>query len=98
MPRHWQEPFVRIGIVTHWFNRGQGTVGRHLRSIFDAPGITPGTGASTFVLARPTRSHFVRPSFVDDTDVWNQPDVAKASRYEIPAREYLDWARGNALD
>src|SRR5204863_8852262 len=50
---------MRIGIVAHWFNRGQGVVARHLRSALDE------LGHDTFVLARPTRATNRRPAFVD---------------------------------
>ena len=40
---------MRIGIVAHWFNRGQGVVARHVRSALDE------LGHDTFVLARPTQ-------------------------------------------
>ena len=38
---------MRIGLVSYWFNRGQATVGRHLRSAFEQ------LGHDTFVLAPP---------------------------------------------
>ena len=83
---------MRIGLVSYWFNRGQATVGRHLRSAFDQ------LGHATFVLARPTTDTFIRAAFVDDADVWRQPNVEPASRFEIPAAEYQSWARRNQLD
>lgn len=83
---------MKIGIVSHWFNRGQGTGGRHLRSLLD------GLGHHTFVLARPTKDHFVHPRFVDCTDVWNQPGVTTGSGFNMPAEEYLLWARDNAIE
>jgi len=81
---------MRIGIVSWWFNRGQAVVARHLRSALDA------LGHETFVLARPTRGGNIRPSFIDRTGVWDQPGVTEASAYEIPAREYEDWAEANS--
>src|SRR5262245_22165603 len=83
---------MRIGIVSFWFNRGQGTVGRHLRSIFDA------LGHETFVLARPPRETFSRPGFIDRTDVWNQPRVTQGSSNLMRVDEYLRWAGDNGLD
>lgn len=83
---------MNIGIVSHWFNRGQGTVGRHLRSLFD------GLGHRTFVLARPTKDHFVRPRYIDRNDVWNQPDVIAGSEFNIAVDEYLQWARDHSIE
>jgi glycosyltransferase involved in cell wall biosynthesis len=87
-----EERPVRIGIVTYWFNRGQGTVGRHLRSALTQ------LGHDTFVLARPTTDTFIKPSFVDNADVWQQPNIVQASSFSIPASEYRAWARTNRLD
>lgn len=83
---------MNIGIVSHWFNRGQGVVGRQLRSALDE------LGHRTFVLARPTRATNRRPAFVDRGDVWDQPDVTEASAYAIPFDEYERWAAGAELD
>src|SRR5215210_4562017 len=83
---------VRLGIVCLWFNRGQAVVGRQLRSALDS------LGHETFVLARPTRKGNIRPSFVDDEGVWDQPGVTRASAYEIPAEEMLSWGAANELD
>jgi len=83
---------MRIGIVSYWFNRGQGTVGRYIRSIFKD------LGNDTFVLARPTLDRFDLPRFIDTTDVWNQQGITAASRYEIPLKEYTRWAKVNSLD
>jgi glycosyltransferase involved in cell wall biosynthesis len=83
---------MRLGIVTHWFNRGQGVVARHLRSALDD------LGHDTFVLARPTRSTNRRPAFVDRGDVWDQPEVTEASDFAIPAAEYERWAMERRLD
>ena len=57
---------VRVGVSSYWFNRGQGVVGRQLRSALES------LGHETFVLARPTRDTNIRPSFVDDEGVWDQ--------------------------
>jgi 1,2-diacylglycerol 3-alpha-glucosyltransferase len=83
---------MRIGIVSYWFNRGQATVSRYIRSIFDE------LGHKTFVLARPTKHLFDLSGFIDTTDVWKQPDVTYASRYDIPLKEYSGWAKANALE
>ena len=82
----------RIGIVAYWFNRGQAVVARRLRQTLDEAGF------ETFVLARPTKSSFVKSSFVDHTDEWNQDRVTTASRFDIPEHEYLRWAAENLLD
>src|SRR5437764_4949462 len=83
---------MRIGICCYWFNRGQAVVGRQLRSALD------GLGHETFVLARPNRPSSVRPGVVERSDVWDQPGVSAASAWEIPARDYLDWARETAVE
>jgi glycosyltransferase involved in cell wall biosynthesis len=83
---------MRVGISSFWFNRGQGVVGRHLRSALDE------LGHETFVLARPTRGGNLRPSFIDKTGVWDQPGVTAASRYEIPGRELRRWAKDNEIE
>ena len=83
---------MRIGLVTYWFNRGQGTIGRRLRGILD------GLGHETFVLARPTKATFHRPAHVEGGDVWDQTGVTRASRFQIPAEEYVRWADEHALD
>ena len=51
---------LRVGVSSYWFNRGQGVVGRQLRSALET------LGHETFVLARPTRDTNIKPSFVDD--------------------------------
>ncbi len=83
---------MRIGIVSYWFNRGQGTVGRCIRSIFDE------LGHETFVLARPTKDKFDLPRFIDKTDVWDQLGVTFASHFNIPIEEYISWAKGHSID
>lgn len=82
----------RIGIVAYWFNRGQAVVARRIRQSLDEAGF------ETFVLARPTKSSFVKSSFVDQTGVWEQDRVTAASQFEIPEQEYLRWAAENRLD
>lgn len=83
---------MRIGIVSQWRNQGQATLSRHLRDALSA------LGHETFVLARPTREQHVLPGKIDHEDVWNQPGVEDASRYEIPADEYLDWAKRRGIE
>lgn len=83
---------MRIGICAYWFNRGQGVVARQTRSALDQ------LGHQTFVLARPTRAKNIRPSFVDHSGVWDQPNVTDASAYRIPADELVAWGRDNELD
>ena len=82
----------RIGIVTYWFNRGQAMVSRELRAILEEAGI------ESHILARPTKSSFVRPTFIDRTDIWQQERIRTASRFLIPGDEYLEWAVENRLD
>ncbi len=83
---------MRIGICAYWFNRGQGVVARQIRSALDE------LGHQTFVLARPTRAKNIRPSFVDRTGVWDQPEVSEASAYRIGAEELVGWGRERELD
>ena len=83
---------MRVGVSSYWFNRGQGVVGRQLRSALES------LGHETFVLARPTRDTNIRPSFVDDEGVWDQGGVTVASDYVIPVEEMLAWGRDNSLD
>lgn len=84
---------MRIGICSHWFNRGQAVVARHVRSALD------GLGHETFVLARPTReTKTFRPGFVDRTGVWDQPEVSEASANDIPAEELVRWAQERELE
>ncbi len=83
---------MRVGVSSYWFNRGQGVVGRQLRSALES------LGHDTFVLARPTRDTNIRPSFVDDGGVWDQEGVTVASSYVIPVEEMLAWGRDNSLD
>ena len=83
---------MRVGVSSYWFNRGQGVVGRQLRSALES------LGHETFVLARPTRETNIKPSFVDAEGVWAQEDVTIASKFLIPRDELLAWAAGNRLD
>jgi len=82
----------KIGFVTYWFNRGQGTVSRYIRSIFDSEGF------ETAVLARPTKDGFFLPRFIDERDVWSQEAVTKSSSYEVPIKEYLTWIKQERPD
>src|SRR5687768_16960001 len=83
---------MRVGVSSYWFNRGQGVVGRQLRSALES------LGHETFVLARPTRATNIRPAFVDTEDVWDQEGVTAASEYAIPRGELLGWAGDHRLD
>jgi 1,2-diacylglycerol 3-alpha-glucosyltransferase len=83
---------MRVGVSSYWFNRGQGVVGRQLRSALES------LGHETFVLARPTRDTNIKPSFVDDAGVWDQDGITIASSYRIPGEEMLAWAKENSLD
>ena len=83
---------MRVGVSSYWFNRGQGVVGRQLRSALET------LGHETFVLARPTRETNIKPAFVDDAGPWDQKGVTVASNYLIPEEEMLAWARDNSLD
>lgn len=83
---------MRLGLVTHWFNRGQGTIGRQLRGALD------GLGHETWVLARPTKAGFYRPAYVEQTDVWAQPGVTRAAAFRIPGREYVRWTAEHELE
>lgn len=83
---------MRIGICSYWFNRGQAVVARQLRTALDE------LGHESFVLARPNRPSSPRAGFIDRSDVWDQPGVTAASAWEIPADDYLDWARQNELE
>jgi len=60
-----------VGIVSYWFNRGQATIARHLRSALDE------LGHESRVLARPTKPAFVRSAYIASDDVWEQPGVAR---------------------
>lgn len=83
---------MNIGIVSYWFNRGQATVSRQVRAIFDE------LGHRTFVLARPTKSNFTLSSFVSDQDVWKQDRVQPATAFDISRTEYLEWVKNNNID
>jgi 1,2-diacylglycerol 3-alpha-glucosyltransferase len=83
---------MRIGIVSYWFNRGQGVVARQLRSALDS------LGHRTFVLARPTRKTNIRPGWIDRDGVWDQEGVTAASDYLIPRSEYEAWAESGSLE
>ncbi len=76
---------MRIGVVTKWFNRGQPVVGRHTRSALDA------LGHETFVLARPKKEFGTHAGALSRDDVWDQPGVTEASRFDVPLAEYVQW-------
>ncbi|MEJ7875624.1 MAG: glycosyltransferase [Solirubrobacterales bacterium] len=76
---------MRIGVVTKWFNRGQPVVGRHTRSALDS------LGHETFILARPKKERGPQPGALSRDDVWDQPGVTEASRYDIPLADYTEW-------
>lgn len=82
---------MNIGIVSIWCNRGQATVARHIRSIFD------GLGHRTFIMARPVRTKTADIPILA-TDVWMQKDVTNASDHDIPMSEYEDWVKKNSID
>jgi glycosyltransferase involved in cell wall biosynthesis len=83
---------MNVGIVSKWWNRGQGTVSRLVRTIFDEH------DHDTFVLARPTADKHHKPRFVDTSGVWDQPNVTIASNNAIAADEYLDWAKQHSIE
>ena len=83
---------MRIGVSTWWFNRGQGTVGRHLRSALDT------LGHETYVLARPSPPRFVRPQYVDSGGVWAQPRITVGSSHKLRGHELVEWATLHGLD
>ncbi|CAA9459905.1 MAG: hypothetical protein AVDCRST_MAG37-3604 [uncultured Rubrobacteraceae bacterium] len=83
---------LRVGIVSWWFNRGQGVVARQLRSALAE------MGHETFVLGRPSPSSGAFPSAARSDDVWDQPGVTPASSFEIPGREYEEWASATGIE
>jgi 1,2-diacylglycerol 3-alpha-glucosyltransferase len=83
---------MNIGIVSYWFNRGQGTVGRYIRSLFND------AGHKTYVLARPTKDKFVKSNYLAENDVWCQDGVTPASNFIIPYDEYLTWVKDNRIE
>ena len=78
---------MRVGVSSYWFNRGQGVVGRQLRSALET------LGHETFVLARPTRETNIKPSFVDRPGSGTRAGVTVASTTRSPRRSYSAWAR-----
>ena len=83
---------MRLGVVTKWFNRGQPVVGRHTRSALDS------LGHETFVLARPKKEFGRHAGALSREDVWDQPGVTEASRYDIPLAEYEEWIEREGLE
>ncbi len=84
--------FMRVGVVSKWFNRGQPVVGRQLRSALDE------LGHETFVLARPKKERGPRPGALDRDDVWDQPGVTESAAYEIAGEEYVGWVEANGIE
>lgn len=82
----------RVGIVSVWCNRGQAVVSRYIRQIFEE------AGHETFVLARPTNEASVIAGHIDDDAVWQVPRLTHGSSFEMPAKEYLAWARETGID
>ena len=82
---------MRIGIVTKWFASGQAVVSRQIRSALD------GLGHETFVLAKQGKGPRAQAERVEDA-VWDQPGVTQSEHADIPAEEYLSWARENAIE
>jgi 1,2-diacylglycerol 3-alpha-glucosyltransferase len=83
---------LNIGFVSHWFNRGQATVTRYIKGIFDE------LGYSTYVLIKPTKGSFSEGSIISYKDVWNQKNLTEASGFDIPINEYTKWVKKNNLD
>lgn len=83
---------LRIGIVAWWFNRGQAVVARQLRSALTD------LGHETFVLARGTKGNLNLPSMARISDVWDQAGVTPSSGFNIPVREYEEWASANGIE
>lgn len=73
---------MKIGIVSIWCNRGQGTVSRHIRGVLDH------LGYDTCVLARPAEGE---KKIILSEDVWDQPHITYASDKKVPLEEYLSW-------
>ncbi len=66
---------------------------RYIRRIFAE------AGHDTFVLARPTNEHGPFKGHIDvDDPVWLVPNVTRGSAFEMPAAEYVAWAKENRLD
>ncbi len=83
---------MKVGIVSQWRNQGQATLSRHLRDAVSA------LGHDSFVLARPTRDGHVIERGILRNDVWDQANVEEASNHDIPAGEYLAWAKRHGIE
>jgi 1,2-diacylglycerol 3-alpha-glucosyltransferase len=83
---------TRVGLVSHWFNRGQAVVMRRVRDLLDD------LGHETFVLARPTKEGFHRPAYVERSDAWAQPGVTEASAFAIPWQDYERWLDATGVE
>jgi len=81
-----------VGLVTYWFNGGQGMVMRRLRDVLDE------LGHETFVLARPTRETFHRPAYIERSDAWDRPGVTEASAFDIPMEDYECWVAATGVE
>lgn len=82
---------MKIGVVTHWFNRGQGIVGRTLAEALESSGYEP------HILARRTSDKFWKPAFFDTTADWERANVAPSKSYRISSGELLHWAKSRQL-
>jgi 1,2-diacylglycerol 3-alpha-glucosyltransferase len=81
-----------IGFVSVWFNRGQATVTRYIKGIFD------NNAFNTFILARPAPDSFILPNHSSSDNVWAKHNVSVASNYKINEDEYFKWVDENSLD
>lgn len=83
---------MKIGIVSLWCNRGQATVSRHIRSIFED------AGHETFILARPLNPILPMNVSIDRRGHWDVPRITDGSRWDLPGKEYIDWVRATGID
>jgi glycosyltransferase involved in cell wall biosynthesis len=79
---------MKIGIITYWFNRGQATVGRFLRSSLE------NLGYEVFVFVRPDAS----AGLTSTQDVWAQSNLHTGSGFHPKPQEYLKWSEDHELD
>lgn len=76
----------KIGFVSYWFNRGQATVTRYIKSIFDE------AGYDTFVLVRKANSPGTN---VGD---WAQNNITIGSKnLDIDLSKYISWVKENNI-
>lgn len=80
---------MKIGIVSIWCNRGQGTVSRHLRNLLDQ------LGYETRVLALPAEGE---RKVILKKDVWKQSHVTYATQKKVPLEEYLAWVDSEEIE